>query len=417
MDRFIISNGQYSYTMILKSELRKILRSQRDAIERRKPGVTRQDLVRVKPLHNFAIIISGIRRCGKSTLLVQSMKREEEFYYLNFEDPRLADFELGDIEMLEEAFSEEFNEADLYYFDEIQNISGWESYVRYLLENEKKVVITGSNASLLSRDPGTKLTGRNLRIELFPFSYHEYLEYMEREDSADSFGDYLASGGFPEYLRTEMDEVLQNLLLDIIARDIIFRNPVKNPQIVTEIAVYLLGNTAREFTLSKLQKVFSAIGSVTTIASYVDLLEDAYIIFTLPRFSYSQKTRQINPKKVYAIDNGLIRANSIQFSDDHGRFLENHVFLELRKRYRELFYFREKGECDFLVKEKTKITKAIQVCYELTTRNKKREIEGLAEAMEFFELDCGYILTLDQEEDMLVAGKRISIIPARKFEY
>ncbi len=403
--------------MILKGELRKILRSQREAMGRRTPGVIRQDLERVKPLQNFAIIISGIRRCGKSTLLVQSMKREEEFYYLNFEDPRLADFELMDIEMLEEAFSEEFHEADLYYFDEIQNISGWESYVRYLLDNEKRVVITGSNASLLSREPGTKLTGRNLRIELFPFSYHEYLDYMEREDSIISFQDYLASGGFPEFLRTGMDEVLQNLLLDIIARDIIFRNPVKNPGIITEIAVYLLGNSAREFTLSKLQKIFSAIGSVTTIASYVELLEDAYIIFTLPRFSYSQKSRQINPKKVYAIDNGLIRANSIQFSDDSGRFLENHVFLELRKRYRELFYFLEKGECDFLVKEKTKITKAIQVCYCLTPRNKRREIEGLVEAMEFFELDCGYILTLDQEEDILVAGRRISVLPARKFEY
>lgn len=403
--------------MILKSELRQILRSQREAMGRRTSGVIRQDLERLKPLRNFAIIISGIRRCGKSTLLVQSMKREEGFYYLNFEDPRLAEFELKDSEMLEEAFSEEFHEADLYYFDEIQNIAGWESYVRYLLDNEKRVVITGSNASLLSRELGTKLTGRNLRIELFPFSYQEYLDYMERDESKISFQDYLASGGFPEYLRTGMDEVLQNLLLDIIARDIIFRNPVKNPGIVTEIAVYLLGNSAREFTLSKLQKMFSAIGSVTTIASYVELLEDAYIIFTLPRFSYSQRSRQINPKKVYAIDNGLIRANSIQFSDDHGRFLENHVFLELRKRYRELFYFREKGECDFLVKEKTTITKAIQVCYELTTRNKQREIEGLVEAMEFFELDCGYILTLDQEEDIHVAGKRISVVPARKFAY
>lgn len=403
--------------MILKSELRKILRFQREAMGRRTSGVIRQDLERLKPLRNFAIIISGIRRCGKSTLLFQSMKREEEFYYLNFEDPRLAEFELKDIEILEEAFSEEFHEADLYYFDEIQNIAGWESYVRYLLENEKRVVITGSNASLLSQELGTKLTGRNLRIELFPFSYQEYLDYMERDESKISFQDYLASGGFPEFLRTGMDEVLQNLLLDIIARDIIFRNPVKNPGIVTEIAVYLLGNSAREFTLSKLQKMFSAIGSVTTIASYVELLEDAYIIFTLPRFSYSQRSRQINPKKAYAIDNGLIRANSIQFSDDSGRFLENHVFLELRKRYRELFYFREKGECDFLIKEKTKITKAIQVCYELTTRNKQREIEGLVEAMEFFELDCGYILTLDQEEDIHVAGKRISVVPARKFAY
>ncbi|MCP1663149.1 MULTISPECIES: ATP-binding protein [Methanocalculus] len=403
--------------MILKSELATILRSERDALEKFSPGVIRQELVRVTPRENFAIIISGIRRCGKSTLLLQSMKREEEFFYLNFEDPRLAEFELKDIALLEEVFYEEFGEKDLYYFDEIQNLPGWESYVRYLLDRKKKVIITGSNASLLSRDLGTKLTGRNLRIELFPFSYDEYLNYMECKDSADSFRDYLSSGGFPEYLRTGLDEVLQNLLMDIIARDIIYRNPVKNPGMVTELAIHLLGNISREFTLSKLHKKFSAIGSKTTIASYLNLLEDAYIIFTLPRFSYSQKSRQINPRKAYAIDNGLIHANSVLFSEDRGRFLENHVFLELRKRYRELFYFREKGECDFIVKEQTKITKAIQVCYEVNSRNKDREIGGLLEAMDFFGLDAGYILTYDQEETMIVSGKQISLIPARNFEY
>ncbi len=403
--------------MILKDELSKILRSQRKGIEYRKLGTLRQDLEKIQPLVNFAIVISGIRRCGKSTLLLQSMNREEEFNYLNFEDPRLTEFVLRDFEILEEVFLTDYGESKIYYFDEIQNLLGWESYVRYLLDNNKKVIITGSNASLLSRELGTKLTGRNLRMELFPFSYLEYLEYFGKEGSSDSFHDYLLKGGFPEYLRTGMDEVLQNLLLDIIARDILFRHTLKNSRVITEIAVYLLGNISREFTLTNLQKTFNAIGSVTTIASYMEFLEDAYIIFTLPRHSYSQKSRQINPKKVYGVDNGFIRANSNGFSDDYGRLLENYVFIELRKKYRNIFYFRERGECDFLVKEKAKITKAIQVCYEITSRNKEREINGLLEAMKFFELNEGFILTFQQDDEIILEGRKILIIPAWKYEY
>jgi len=403
--------------MILKDELGRIAASQRSGIEHRSPGTSREDLKKIRPLKNFAIVISGIRRCGKSTLLLQSMKEEDRYYYLNFEDPRLSEFGLNDFEILEDVFEENYGENELYYFDEIQNLSGWESYVRYLLDNNKKVIITGSNASLLSRELGTKLTGRNLRLELFPFSYREYLKFMKKDDSEENFHDYLFTGGFPEYLRTGMDEVLQNLLLDIIARDILFRYNIKNPGVITEIAVYMLANISREFTLSKLRKTFSSIGSVTTIASYVDYLEDSYIIFTLPRFSYSIKSRQINPKKVYAVDNGFIRANSTGFSDDYGRLLENYVFLELRKRYREVFYFREKGECDFLVKENTKITKAVQVCYALNNRNKGREINGLLEAMEKFGLDEGYILTFNQKDEITVDGRKISIIPAKDFDY
>lgn len=403
--------------MILIDELSKIVGSQRNNIENRNPGIIRQDLKRVNPIENFAIVISGIRRCGKSTLLLQSMNREEKFKYLNFEDPRLGKFELKDFELLEEVFARDFGENDLYYFDEIQNLSGWESYVRYLLDNNKKVIITGSNASLLSRELGTKLTGRNLRMELFPFSFQEFLDFSDLKDSEDSFHKYLFSGGFPEFLRTGLDEVHQNLLLDIIARDIVYRHNIKNPGVITEIAVYLLGNISREFTLSKLRKTFTSIGSVSTLSAYVDFLEDTYIIFTLPRFSYSLKSRQINPKKVYAIDNGFIRANSIGFSDDYGRLLENYVFLELRKKYREIFYFREIGECDFLVKEKTNITMAIQVCYEVDIRNKEREIDGLLEAMETFDLDKGYILTFNQKDEIMLGDRTISIIPARKFDY
>ena len=169
--------------MILRDDITKIVKSQRDAIIYRNQGVIRHDIIKIQPHQNFAIILSGIRRCGKSTLLVQMMKKEENFYYLNFEDPRLIDFTIQDYEVLEEVFHQEYGFHDLYFFDEIQNLSGWEYYIRHLLDSEKKVIITGSNASLLSRELGTKLTGRNLRLELFPFSYQEYLEYTNKEDS------------------------------------------------------------------------------------------------------------------------------------------------------------------------------------------------------------------------------------------
>jgi len=401
--------------MILRDEITKIVRSQRDAIKNRDQGIIRHDIIKIQPFQNFAILISGIRRCGKSTLLIQMMKKEENFYYLSFEDPRLIDFTIRDYELLEEVFHKEYGSQDLYFFDEIQNLAEWEYYIRHLLDSGKKVIITGSNASLLSRELGTKLTGRNLRLELFPFSYHEFLEYTNKEDSDDSFNDYLFTGGFPDYIRLGLLEVLHNLLLDIISRDIIYRNNIKNPVLITEIAVYLLGNIAREMTLSKLQKTFSAIGSTSTIASYLSHLEDAYILFTLSRFSYSHKSRQINPKKVYAIDNGLVCANSAGFSEDYGRLLENLVYIMLRKKYRELYYFREKHECDFIIKEKTRVTKVIQVCYEVTTRNKDREINGLLEAMQMFDLKEGYILTGNQEDELTVDGKKILLKPARLF--
>lgn len=403
--------------MILKDEIRKIIQSQRNDIQNRNPGTIRQEITKIKPELHFAFIISGIRRCGKSTLLLQSMNREKNYYYLNFEDPRLTEFSISSMDILEEAFFQEYGSSELYYFDEIQGLPGWESYIRYLLDKNKRIIITGSNASLLSKELGTKLTGRNLRLELFPFSYQEYLEYLGIPDSYGSFEQYLISGGFPEFLRLQSEEVLQNLLIDIIARDIVLRHAIKNPTIITDIALYLLSNIGKEYSLTKLQKTFSSIGSVTTITSYVDYLEDAYILFSVPRFSYSHKSRQINPKKIYAIDNGFVYANTTAFTEDSGRLLENHVYLELRKKYREIFYFREKHECDFLVKVKTQISLAIQVCYELSTRNQDREIKGLLEAMAMFNLDRGYILTANQEDSLTIDGKVISIIPARKFSY
>jgi hypothetical protein len=144
------------------------------------------------------------------------------------------------------------------------------------------------------------------------------------------------------------------------------------------------------------------------MTSYVSFFEESYLIFTIPKFDYSYKKQLINPKKAYVIDTGLAKVNSVSFSEDNGRMLENAAFLHLRRKHKDIYYFKEKGECDFLIKEKGKITNAFQICYELTEDNKEREIAGLKEAMEKFKLKTGIILTLKQKDDF----GSIKVIPA-----
>ncbi len=399
--------------MTSKQELKNIIESQRKQIKSKNKGLMRDKLKDIKITKNFALIISGIRRCGKSTLLLQSMIKQKNFHYLNFEDPRMKSFDVKDFELLQEAFQEE-NSSTLYYFDEIQNLEDWEGYVRFLLDNDKLVVITGSNASLLSRELGTKLTGRNLKLELFPMSYKEFLDFKKLKPSKKSFEKYLKIGGFPEYIKTETDEILQNLLSDIISRDIIVRHNIRNSKILYEMTVYLLSNITKEFSYNSIKKTFN-LGSVNTVSSFINYLEDSYIIFTIPKFSYSLKQQQISNKKVFAIDNAFSRINSLDFSKNSGQLLENQVFLKLRKDHKDIFYFQEKGECDFLIKEKTKITQAIQVCCEINNDNKTREIDGLIEAMNKFELSQGLILTNNQEDKIIIKDKEIILKPVWKW--
>ncbi len=399
--------------MILKQELKQIIASQRKQIDSKNKGLTRDKLKQFKIIKNFALIISGIRRCGKSTLLLQSMAKNKNFHYLNFEDPRLKSFDIKNFELLQEAFKEE-NSSHLYYFDEIQNLQDWENYIRFLLDNDKLVVITGSNASLLSRELGTKLTGRNLKLELFPMSFKEFLSFKKLKPSKDTFEKYLKIGGFPEYIKIQLDEILQNLLSDIISRDIIVRHNIRNSKILYEMTVYLLGNITKEFSYNNIKKTFN-LGSVNTVSSFISHLEDSYIIFTLPKFSYSLKQQQVSNKKIFAIDNAFSRVNSLDFSENKEQLLENQVFIELRKKHKDLFYFQGKNECDFLIKEKTKITQTIQVCHELNDKNKEREINGLLEAMDKFELTKGIILTRDQEDKIIIDNKKIVLKPVWKW--
>ncbi|MEW6295105.1 MAG: ATP-binding protein [Candidatus Diapherotrites archaeon] len=240
------------------------------------------------------------------------------------------------------------------------------------------------------------------------------MTFTGKKADLSSFEGYLIKGGFPEYLKYDKSEILQELLNDIIARDIMVRYKLKNLKTVKEMAIYLLTNVGKEFSYNSLKKTFN-LGSVNTAISFISYFEDSYLLFTVPRFDYSLKKQLVSAKKVYSIDNGLSTVNSASFSADNGRMLENLVFIQLRKKYNDIFYFKEKNECNFLVKEKEKITKAIQVCFKVDEDNKEREINGIMEAMEKFKLKEGLILAYDQEDELRIENKKITVKPAWKW--
>ncbi len=402
--------------MILKETLKAIARTQAAELAKSPLGVEREALSGIDLKLPFAIVISGVRRGGKSTLLHQLLEKSKPAYYFNFEDSQAAGFELSDFERLDGAFKEEFPESGVYFFDEIQNVDKWELFVRTRLDRKQHFALTGSNASLLSAELGTRLTGRHLRIELFPFSYAEFLSFHHQSPGVDSFDKYLQKGGFPEYLQTGRADSLQELLQNILARDIAVRHQIRNVKALKEMAVFLLSNIGKDFSYNSLAKTFS-LGSANTAMDWVCFFEESYLFFTLPKFDYSLKKQAVNARKIYAIDNGLACVNSASFTTDSGRMLENAVFLHLRRNFEagNLFYFRGKGECDFLVREKNKITHAVQACFMLNEDNKKREVGGLLGAMDETGLAEGAIVTLNQEDRLKVDGKIIRIVPAWKW--
>lgn len=400
--------------MILKETLRSVVKSQREELSLFDRGIEREAYPPIQLNIPLALVLSGVRRCGKSTLLRQLMDKVNGFYYFNFEDPRMVSFEVDDFQKLDEVFHEEYGDQDHYFFDEIQNVRKWELFVRAMLDKRKHFVITGSNASLLSRELGSRLTGRHLRRELFPFSYREFLKFTDKDGGVKSFQEYMTKGGFPEYLKVGRAEVLQELLNDILVRDIAVRHKLRNIKTIKEMAMYLLTNVGKEFSYNSLKKTFS-LGSTNSAISFVSYFEDSYLLFTIPRFDYSLKKQLVSPKKAYTIDNGMSNTNSASFSEDKGRMLENTVFLSLRRRYNDIYYFRDKNECEFVIKQGAKISQAIQVCYALNEDNKDRETKGLTEAMDKFRLNKGLILTYNQEDILKVDGRIIAVEPVWKW--
>lgn len=398
--------------MLLKETIKKVVIEQSNYLISEKL-IDRELLNSISKSSTKAKIISGIRRCGKSSLLNLILKKNDKFNYFNFEDIRIIDFKIEDFEKLIEVFNEINPECDNFYFDEIQNIAKWEIFIRNLVDKKKNIYITGSNASLLSFELGTKLTGRQIRYELFPFSYKEMLFYTNQNPSLKTFEQYFFDGGFPEFIYEKDILYLQELVKDILYRDIIVRHSIKNDIVIKNIFSFLISNIGKEFSYQKIKNIFG-VGSVNTIISYINYLEDSYLLFTVSMFNYSIKKQIINSKKIYAIDSGLIKANSISFSSDLGRILENIVFIEFKRQNYEVFYYKNNVECDFVIRKNNKI-ELFQVCYDLNTDNIEREKNGLANAMIFFNIDYGVILTYQQEDNFKINNLTIDVIPVWKW--
>ncbi len=422
-------------TNMEKALLKEIILEQQKEIEQKINGGTeRTELSQLNKYLKLphTIIIAGIRRAGKSTLLLQIMENfyKDNCYYFNFEDERLLNFEVEDFNMLYELFLEIKGKKKTFFFDEIQNISGWENFVRRMQDQKNKFFITGSNASLLSKELGTKLTGRYVYVELLPFSFKEYLFFKnvsfdknsffqteERAKLKKSFNNYLKDGGMPEYLKYKEKEILIRSYEDILYRDIATRYDIKQVKALRELALYLLSNLSELFSYNSL-KNFLKLGSVNTVKSYVEYLENSFLIFTVNLFSYSLKQQFVAPKKVYCIDNGLANSISFRFSKDYGKFLENLVFLELKRRKKEIYYYKTKNglEVDFLIRKENKIENLIQVTKSLGDfKTKEREIKSLVAAMEELKIKNGLILTEDEEDLIKDSGATITVLPIYKW--
>jgi predicted AAA+ superfamily ATPase len=374
-------------------------------------------------------ILSGIRRAGKSSLLniVRNQNKEKD-YFINFDDERLASFTVNDFQNLYEVFIEIFGEQKTFYFDEIQNVEGWERFVRRLHDNGNKIYITGSNATMLSKELGTRLTGRYIKYELYPFSFQEFLKFKQvnytekdifttfgRAKLKSKFNEYFKKGGFPGFLENENVQYLKSLYESILYRDVMVRNKITNEKEILELSLFLASNTAKLITYNSLKKVIG-VQNATTVKNYMKIIQDTYLISLVNKYDTSLKKQVQNPKKVYFVDVGLVRIVGFHNSDNDGRLLENLVFVELKRRAKDVYYHKNKYECDFVIKQKNKITEAIQVSWSLhNDETRKREINGLLDAMNTYSLKQGLILTENDEDNIKVNNKEITILPVWKW--
>jgi hypothetical protein len=408
-----------------KDQIKAMLLEQFDAFWKLDRGIERARLVEVERATQLphAVIISGLRRVGKSTLLAQMAHKlgGDSFYYINFEDDRFLGFQVEDANHLYKELVETFGERKVFIIDEVQNIPGWEHFVRRFMDIGFKFYITGSNASLLSRELGTRLTGRYVPIELFPFSFREYMQFrdesipdLQRMTTVDSarlkkaLNTYLEAGGIPDALKYPELPLLRTLYDDVLYRDIATRYRLEAVTALKELAFYLMSNPASMVSFNKLKDQFR-LGSVNTIKNYIEYLENSWLVFTLNLYDFSVKRQQIAPKKVYSIDTGLAKAVGFSFSPNTGRYLENLVFLALRQQNTEIYYFTTPSgyKMDFYLPEKRQL---IQVSQNLINPGiREREVRALSEALQSIKVESALILSDENENDFEVSGVPVEV--------
>ncbi len=389
--------------------------------------------------------ILGVRRCGKTYYMFQLISElvnsgipKSNILYINLDDDRLQPLNGDELQLLIETFNEFFEVSEdhkLYLFlDEIQNMPDWEKWAKstYDKNGNIKIVVSGSNASLLSRDISSLLTGRHITTRMFPFSFSEFLDhhgikyqlktlqYSKKKTSVKKlFNEYLQNGGFPEviyYPGLGQRELLQSYFDDIIFRDIISRFNIRNPQVFKQLSIFCISNIAKPHTFNSLRRLFANYTSLSTdaIINYLSYLEDAFLLFSVSHYDHSMKKQINKPKKLYCIDTGMINAVSFRFSDNLGQLYENLVFLQLKRSNHEMYYWQSaKGyEVDFVIKEGLKASQMIQVCFDVSdTETRSREVRGLVEGLNYFDLPKGTIITSDFFHEEIVDGKVLRYVP------
>jgi hypothetical protein len=423
-------SGIISLQMKAFEDVRTLLIEQREEIVKLDLGVERKKLSEITPYIDtpFPVVISGLRRAGKSTLLAQIAHKfypNNEYFYVNFEDDRFLSFTAEDFTKLHELLIELFGNQRTFMLDEVQNIEGWEIFVNRMIRSGYKFYITGSNASLLSKELGTKLTGRHLPVELFPFSFEEYLWFIKMDpfditrlttvqkgEIKNAFTNYLIKGGIPQALQYPQLPIHKTLYNAVIDRDIAARYKISDTKPLRELTYNLLSNFTTLISYNKLKELLK-LGSVNTVISYVEYLEASWLLFALNRYAFSVKKQQIANKKIYCIDTGLVKSVAFSFSEDRGKFLENVIFLALRRIYdQDIYYYKTESdrEVDFYLPKKKTFIQVSQSIADPSTR--EREIQALLEAMDEVKDSIGMIITEDEKDTVEFKGKTITILPA-----
>lgn len=398
------------------------------------------------PLQSKKIItLSGVRRSGKTYHLFNLMKRlkdrglqSELILYLNFEDERLK-LTTNDLDLILQAYRELYPNLDIskcyFFFDEIQEVKGWEKFIDRIYHSiSNHIFITGSNSTLLSKEIASALRGRTVTYEIYPLSFKEFVDIKNHSINSKTsagkaklihlFGQFLEQGGFPELI--EKDQELQSKILQeyfnvMVLKDLIERYKIPQAEILKYFCKRVIGGSAGEFSVHKIYNEIKSQGykiAKDTVYAYQNYVESIYLARFIPKYAHSIVKTELSQKKSYVIDQGMGVAMDFKLSQDKGRLLETVVCLELIKEGKQIAYMQNGAECDFVFIDKSKVTQALQVTYNLSeeeTRN--REIKGLVQTCKNFSLDEGIIITMDQEQDFMIDNIKVKVIPAWKYFY
>lgn len=399
------------------------------------------------PLYTDKIItVPGVRRCGKSSLMMLAVNRlladgvdKRRILFLNFDDERL-EFTEENLDEIVQAYTELYPEIEMkdvfVFFDEVQMSRGWQPFVRRLYDRyTRRIFLTGSNSRLLSSEIATSLRGRTMEFEEFPLSFREYCRFRQMDTNyylsankarlINLFYDYLTFGAFPEIVLGEeeyRDRILQEYYFVMLYKDLVERYDIKNTTSVRYFIKRILANLSKPTSINKIyneMKSQGITGGKNMLYELAEQTEAIYLLFSLPKYDKSLVKENASDKKYYCIDNGLRNSLVVSKSEDRGALFENLIFLHLRRSCRfnyQLYYYKNKKECDFLLVKRLQIVVLIQVCIDMTSPDtRKRELEGLVAASE--ETGCSNLLVVtgESEEEVVYRGKKVRIIPAWKW--